>query len=212
MGININLTYPILTYGDDADMSADSDAIDELFNLLYESEFGMEHLAFLCDALERGKLEGHDGPGYDLEISCEMTYISDIKVSFVFRVYFWSGGAHPYTGIKLITVDCSTRELIEINDVFTHSDLIDCLSMGRFTIKEGMYQPAGWLPDDAGVRSNIIEIIVAGIDDDTTTGDRFFDAFHPVDFAMLTETEVLVKVQYDDSLYGYVILHLLVDC
>ena len=37
----------------------------------------MEHLAFLCDVLERGKLEGYDGPGYDLDIStCNLQMIN----------------------------------------------------------------------------------------------------------------------------------------
>lgn len=209
MGIFVDLTYPLVTSSEKNVETTKNDIINSIINQLIGEDFASDHLAFLVNALERNALDEFEGPGYEINITCEMSYFSENYVSFIYRVFFWAGGAHPFTNISLVTIDCSSGEPLAIDEVFDRENILNALATDHFSIEEGMYQPEGWLPDDIEVRSSVTKTIEKDLFDENIIRD--YDTCYPTDFTLMSEKEILLKVYYADSLHGYVILNLLVD-
>jgi len=125
---------------------------------------------------------------------------------------FW-GGPYPITGKDFLTIDLSTGSRLSVDEVYERDAILISMEAGSFTIEEGMYMPAGWSHDDEEVRCILVRVVTDSLNRVTQlTSDSVLwiqkGTFFTEDFAVVSMNEALLKVYYQDSLNGYVVLKL----
>lgn len=69
-----------------------------------------------------GDSNGESNTPYDSLIFQYFTYVGDDYVSLVYNNVTYMGGAHPYSALDGITIDCSTGEIVSVNRFMDDSD------------------------------------------------------------------------------------------
>lgn len=91
-----------------------------------------------------GSLEEQKTP-YDSLIFQYFTYVEDDYISLVYNNVSYMGGAHPYSALDGITIDCSTGEIVSVNQFIEDSDdeigsqLKTVLGIDQYNSKEWDY-------------------------------------------------------------------------
>jgi Protein of unknown function (DUF3298). len=60
-------------------------------------------------------------------------------ISFIFSVFAFDGGANPYVGSHIVTIDMKTGQYIHLHDLLDIEKLNTILLNGKFTVYEGTY-------------------------------------------------------------------------
>lgn len=69
-----------------------------------------------------GTTEGNAAAPYDSLIFQYFTYVGDDYVSLVYNDVSYMGGAHPYSALDGITIDCTTGEMVPVQQFLDDSD------------------------------------------------------------------------------------------
>ena len=209
MGIHADITYPFFfEMGDGFVETVANSTINMFLYTVLGDDFGAERLIYLQQTMERGDLGNYDGPSVGFNITCDIAYFSERYVSFIFRNQMFLGGTRPVTDAAFLTIDLFSGEPLELCEVYCRAVILEAMETGRFHIEEGMYLPAGWSADDEDARYFIAEIVKHVLIENGLTMESVFDTFRPQDFIVVSETQALLKVNYNDSLHGYVVIRL----
>ena len=89
-----------------------------------------------------GGLPEESSTPYDSLIFQYLTYVGDDYVSLVYNDVTYMGGAHPYSALDSITIDCNTGEIVSVNRFIDDSEeeigkqLMNVLGMDSFNSEE----------------------------------------------------------------------------
>ena len=205
ISVNIDLVFPYIS-GNDAATTA-NDAISSLIYYQMGEGHIVEWLKTFDAYLKDENTKNFDVFSYNCSVNCEITYLSERLVSVHFQATR-SDSTRLNLFADFLTISLSSGAVLTINDVFSQNEVVDTLEQGRFTIEVGMASPDGWQADDNEIRKIISEIIIEAITDNITLNEMRGDAFSLTEFAMLSETEALLKVDYFFSLDNFVIIRL----
>ncbi len=95
----------------------------EVLNETLQDYYASVKEAYCQDAevYDEGTAEDQNPP-YDSLIFQYFTYVGEDYVSLVYNNVSYMGGAHPYSSLDGITINCSTGELVEVYDFIHESE------------------------------------------------------------------------------------------
>lgn len=80
--------------------------------------------SFIKD-FKRYKTEfGNDFLSYDIDMSMDVSYQSELFVSLEINYYLYTGGAHGYSGTNFLNFDAQTGEKMTPSDLFTDTEAV----------------------------------------------------------------------------------------
>lgn len=75
----------------------------------------------------------------EYEVTYEILQNNAQYISVIFSVFAYNGGAHPYTGSHMVTIDVSAAEYVYIQNLLCEEEFEDALLTHNFTTYEGTY-------------------------------------------------------------------------
>jgi len=213
-GIGVDLTYPVIFSEDRGVATKVNEALDEIVYQMLGGEHSADILNSFMKSFENGELINSPWPGFGSDITFEIPHFSDKYVSFILHRFLFWGGPYPTTGKDILTIDLSTGSRLRIDEVYERDAIMVSFKEGSFTIEEGMYMPAGWSNEDEEVRRILARIVTDSLNGVTQLPSDLVPwnqtgTFFTEDFVVVSKNEALLKVYYQDSLNGYVILKLI---
>ncbi len=84
-----------------------------------------EALQSFINDFRRYKTEfGNDFLSYDIDITMDVSYQSELFVSLDVNYYLYTGGAHGYSGTNFLNFDAQTGEKLTHSDLFTDTEAV----------------------------------------------------------------------------------------
>lgn len=75
----------------------------------------------------------------EYNVTYEVLQSNTQYISIIFSVVAYNGGAHPYVGSHIVTIDISTNKFVYFDDLLCIEELEDALINDNFNIYEGTY-------------------------------------------------------------------------
>lgn len=75
----------------------------------------------------------------EYDVTYEVLQSNTQYISIIFSVVAYNGGAHPYVGSHIVTIDISTNKFVYFDDLLCIEELEDALINDNFNIYEGTY-------------------------------------------------------------------------
>ena len=75
----------------------------------------------------------------EYNVTYEILQSNTQYISIIFSVVAYNGGAHPYVGSHIVTIDISTNKFVYFDDLLCIEELEDALINDNFNIYEGTY-------------------------------------------------------------------------